>query len=115
VNVKISIANAALLGATLAFGAAVAEAATKPATPAPAVKAAPAATAPANDDADRALMEKDCSSCHSVDQVTARNRSAAEWAETIDRMINYGAQLTPEDNKRIADFLAAHYGDKSGS
>lgn len=111
---KISIANAALLGATLTFGAAVAEAATKPATPAPVAKPAPA-PATSTDDADRALLEKDCSSCHSVDQVTARNRSAAEWAETIDRMVNYGAQLTPEDNKRIADFLAAHYGDKSGS
>lgn len=111
---KISISSAALLAASLAFGAAVAEAATKPAAPAPVAKPAPA-PAPSKDDADRALLEKDCSSCHSVDQVTARNRSAAEWAETIDRMVNYGAQLTPEDNKRIADFLAAHYGDKTGS
>ena len=110
----ISISSAALLAASLAFGAAVAEAATKPAAPAPVAKPGPA-PAPSKDDADRALLEKDCSSCHSVDQVTARNRSAAEWAETIDRMVNYGAQLTPEDNKRIADFLAAHYGDKSGS
>jgi len=43
--VKISIANAALLGATLAFGAAVAEAATKPATTAPVPKPAPAQAA----------------------------------------------------------------------
>jgi hypothetical protein len=40
------------------------------------------------------------------------NRNAAEWAETIDRMVGYGAQLTPEDNKRITEFLAAHYGPK---
>jgi len=107
--VKISAANSALLAASVVFGAAVAGAATKPAPPAPAAKTAPAAPV---DDADRAIMEKDCSSCHSIDQVTARGRTAAEWAETIDRMINYGAQLTPEDNKRITDFLAAHYGDK---
>lgn len=112
---RISIANGALIAASLVFSAAVAEAATKPTTVAPVAKPTPAAPAASTNDADRALLEKDCSSCHSVDQVIARSRSAAEWAETIDRMVNYGAQLTPEDNKRIADFLAAHYGEKSGS
>lgn len=108
---KISIPNAVLLAASLIAGTAVAQGATKsPAAAPPAANPAKAA-APAAD-ADEALVEKQCSSCHGMDQVTARNRTAAEWAETIDRMIGYGAQLSAEDNKKITDFLAAHYGAK---
>ena len=111
---KISISNAALIAASLVAGTAFAQGATKsPSAAPPPVKPATAA-APAGD-ADEALVEKQCSSCHGMDQVTARSRTAAEWAETIDRMIGYGAQLSAEDNKKITDFLAAHYGAKDGS
>jgi len=105
--VKLSHANAALLLASLIAGTAVAQGATKSAPAAAPVKApAPAAKA----DADLALLQEHCSSCHSVDQVTARNKTADEWAETMDRMIDHGMQITPEDNKRIIAFLNAHYG-----
>jgi hypothetical protein len=30
----------------------------------------------------------------------------------MDRMIDHGMQITPEDNKRIQQFLVAHYGAK---
>lgn len=108
---KLSIANIALVAASLTAGAAVAQGGSKPAT-----FAKPAAAAPKTaDDADRALLEKQCGGCHSIDQVTARNRNAAEWAETIDQMINYGAQISADDNKKITQFLIAHYGPKEGA
>ena len=102
---KISYASGALLTATLIAGTAVAQGATKPAKPAQATAAVKAAD-------DTALLQEHCSSCHTVDQVTARNKTADEWAETMDRMIDHGMQMTPEDNKRIRDFLVAHYGPK---
>lgn len=108
---KLSIANMALVAASLTAGAAVAQGGSKPAAVAKPTAAAPKAA----DDVDRALLEKQCGGCHSIDQVTARNRNAAEWAETIDQMINYGAQLTAEDNKKITQFLIAHYGPKDGA
>jgi cytochrome c5 len=104
---KISYATGALVIATLIAGTAVAHGAAKPTKPAP-----PAAQAAAKAAEDTALLEKHCSSCHTVDQVTARNKTADEWAETMDRMIDHGMQLSPEDNKRIQEFLLAHYGPK---
>ena len=108
---KRSFPNLALMVAGLTAGAAVAQGASK-APPAPKVAAVPAKPA---DDADRALVEKQCGGCHGIDQVTAKTRNASEWAETIDQMINYGAQLSAEDNKRITEFLIAHYGPKDGA
>ena len=102
-------ASVALLVSSLVAGSAVSHAAgsTK------AVVAPPKASAPAAiSDADRDLLEKHCSSCHGVDQVTAANKNAADWAETMDRMIDHGMQISPEDNKKIQDFLVAHYGPK---
>lgn len=107
---KITSATAALLLSSLIAGAAIAQGPSAPA--AKTVPAATAAPAPAADD-DSSLIEKHCSSCHSVDQVTAASKSADEWAETIDRMVDHGLQITPEDNKRITAFLAAHYGTKT--
>ena len=108
---KMSIANFGLIVAGLTAGAAVAQGASKgpPASKAAVVPATPA------DDADRALLEKQCGGCHGIDQVTAKTRNASEWAETIDQMINYGAQLSADDNKRITEFLIAHYGPKDGA
>lgn len=108
---KITSATAALLLSSLIAGAAIAQGPSTPtAKAAPAAAATPAA--PAADD-DASLLDKHCSSCHSVDQITAASKSADEWAETIDRMIDHGLQITPEDNKRITAFLAAHYGTKA--
>lgn len=108
---KISIANIALIVASLTAGAAFAQSGSKVAS-APKAAATPAK---GTEDADRALLEKQCGGCHSIDQVTARNRNAAEWAETIDQMINYGAQISAEDNKKITEFLIAHYGPKDSA
>jgi mono/diheme cytochrome c family protein len=108
---KIAPASMALIVASLIAGTAVAQGAEK-AAPAQAPKP-PAATSGA--DADQALLETQCSSCHSIDQVTSQNKTADEWAETMDRMIDHGMQITPEDNKRLTAFLVAHYGPKGGS
>ena len=105
-RLKISAANASVLAALLVLGSAVAHGAVKN-SPA----AAPAKAAAAKSD-DAGLLEKHCSSCHAVDQVTAANKNAQYWAETMDRMIDHGMQITAEDNKKIQQFLVAHYGAK---
>jgi mono/diheme cytochrome c family protein len=109
---KISLANAALLMATVVAGTAVAQGVSR--SPAP---AAPAVSAPsaAKSEADFALVQAHCSQCHSLDQVTAAQKSPDEWAETIDRMVDHGMQIAPEDRDRITAYLAAHYGSKTGS
>jgi mono/diheme cytochrome c family protein len=106
--VKITYANGALLLAALLAGTAVAQTAGTP--PAPTVAAAAQPNSKA--DADFALVQAHCSACHAVEQVTAARKTPDEWNETMDRMVDHGMQISPEDNKRITDFLVAHYGAK---
>lgn len=108
-SVRLSSSTIALMTSGLIAASAVGHAATAAKPVAAPVKAVASA---GNADADRALLEKHCSSCHAVDQVTAANKNAADWAETMDRMIDHGMQISPEDNKKIQDFLVAHYGAK---
>lgn len=103
---KLSPASIALITASLIAGTAVAQA-QGAAKPAP---AKPQASAPSDD---AALLDAQCSSCHSLDQVISQSKTADEWAETIDRMVDHGMQITPEDSKRLNAFLAAHYGPKT--
>ena len=108
---KISHANVALLFASLIAGTAVAHGAGKSAPPP--LPAAPApGQSPAKASLDLALLQEHCSACHAIDTVTAQNKTADEWAETMDRMIDHGMQISPEDSKKVTDFLVAHYGPK---
>lgn len=107
---RITAATGILIGATLTASVAVAQAV----APAPAAKQQAATTAPAAPSAeDSALLEKHCSSCHAIDDVTTKSKDATAWAETIDRMVGYGAQLETGDRDRIQKFLIAHNGPKA--
>jgi mono/diheme cytochrome c family protein len=109
-QVKISHANAAFLMALLVAGTAVAQGVAKPVAPSQPSKSQPAAV---KSDGDFALVQEHCSACHSADQVTAANKTADEWAETMDRMVDHGLQISPDDSQRIIAYLAAHYGPKA--
>jgi len=106
--VMIRYANAALLISLVIAGAAAARNTVAPNQTAIA-KPQPS---PPNADADFALVQTHCSACHTLDQVTAARKTPDEWAETIDRMVDHGMQITPEDTKRIAAYLNAHFGTK---
>jgi mono/diheme cytochrome c family protein len=58
------------------------------------------------------LVEKNCVLCHGLDRVAAVGRSRAGWTEIMQRMGSYGAPLSGEDEKAVADYLDAHFGPK---
>ncbi len=54
----------------------------------------------------RAVAQKVCSACHTLESVTATRRSRAEWQETIDKMITLqGAKGTPAEFATVLDYL----------
>jgi len=57
----------------------------------------------------QSLMSTQCSRCHSIDRVTSKTKTAAEWKITVDRMIQHGASLTPDQEQALIDFLAKNY------
>jgi competence protein ComEA len=54
-------------------------------------------------------MDAQCGRCHSLSRVTSKTKTAAEWKITVDRMITHGANLTPEQEQALIDYLAKNY------
>ena len=57
----------------------------------------------------QAIMQKSCSVCHSLTRVTSAHHTAAQWQNTVNRMINHGAQLAPQEEQVLIDYLAQNY------
>ena len=69
----------------------------------------PASNSSGGSSASAALMQERCSVCHSLTRVTSAHHTADEWKATVDRMINHGAQLTPQEETTLIDYLAQNY------
>ncbi len=57
-----------------------------------------------------ALFEKTCSGCHELEQAISQPQDVAGWHATVERMVGYGAALTPAEQDRIARYLATEHG-----
>ena len=66
--------------------------------------------APPQIDPGQALVEAHCSGCHSLSLVAGARRGEAQWAETVDRMRDYGAEMNDEESARIVAFLTRTQG-----
>jgi len=55
------------------------------------------------------LMQQRCSVCHSLSRVTSAHKTADQWKTTVERMISNGAQLTPQEEQVLVDYLAQNY------
>ncbi len=61
------------------------------------------------------LVEKTCSSCHSLDVVTGAKQNKDGWASTVDDMRTKGAQGTDQDFEVIVNYLAKNFSDSLSS
>ena len=59
----------------------------------------------------KALFEKKCSMCHSLDKPESKHYSEAEWKSTVASMKQYGCPLTDEETKTIIKYLTDNYGE----
>lgn len=53
-----------------------------------------------------AIINEKCTRCHGIDRIKAAQHDAAGWQSTVNRMVTNGAQLTPEQQKAVIDYLA---------
>ncbi len=56
------------------------------------------------------LVQERCSKCHPLTRVESVRYSATDWKTVVDLMISRGAQLTPEEETAVVNYLAANYG-----
>jgi cytochrome c len=55
------------------------------------------------------LTQAKCAICHEIEHVVRSRQSRAEWEETMRRMVERGAPLTPDEIRSITDYLATYY------
>ncbi len=59
----------------------------------------------------KALFEKNCSRCHSIDRPKSKKKTKEAWETTVMRMKNVnGCPISDDEAKIIIDYLAENYG-----
>lgn len=74
--------------------------------------------AESNDIATKALIEKKCSTCHSIERAYEANKTHDEWERTVKKMTRYSDQmnfLNQKERKTIIDFLVKHKSAQANS
>lgn len=62
------------------------------------------------------LIQAACIGCHDVYMITAKRKTPAEWATTVQVMAARGAEVTPEEMQVIAEYLSQNFSkDAAGS
>jgi ABC-type glycerol-3-phosphate transport system substrate-binding protein len=52
-----------------------------------------------------ALISEKIEDEHTLEFIMQQDKTAEEWSETLDRMIQYGAKISPEEKTLIIDWL----------
>jgi hypothetical protein len=53
------------------------------------------------------IMTARCTVCHNLDRIGEADYDRGGWEEAVDRMIEKGAQLNPEERQTLIDYLAS--------
>jgi mono/diheme cytochrome c family protein len=56
------------------------------------------------------LLQERCTACHGLNRVEGESETQAEWEATVERMREYGAELTDEEAQMLVDYLVENYG-----
>jgi cytochrome c5 len=94
-----------------------------PATPAPAPDAAaPATPAPAKaavvelpDGDGKAIATENCQACHKLTNLTKAHKSLDDWKDTVQTMIDRGANVPADQIDTLVQYLAKNFGPKDAS
>jgi hypothetical protein len=57
-----------------------------------------------------AFINARCTICHSSDLITQQQLERSMWTKEVDKMIQWGAPVRPEERKFLLDYLSAFYG-----
>jgi hypothetical protein len=75
----------------------------------------PSATPPAAlpDGDGKAIATDVCEACHSLKNLTSAHMSLDDWRDTVDRMINIGADVPLDRVETLVQYLAKNFGPKT--
>ena len=74
------------------------------------ISLAPRATAQITlpDGPNRDLVSRTCSACHDLAMAVAARRTREGWNATIDEMVTYRMNVTPDERRLILDYLTTY-------
>jgi hypothetical protein len=56
------------------------------------------------------LVQERCSVCHPLSRVEGTKHTAADWKLIVGMMVSRGAQLTPEEETVVVNYLSTQFG-----
>ena len=56
------------------------------------------------------VLKSRCVVCHESDIITSQKLSLAGWTRSIDKMVRWGSQITPQERETLQPYLAEHFG-----
>lgn len=58
------------------------------------------------------VLQQRCVSCHESDIITSQRLSLTGWTRSVDKMVRWGATVTPAEREVLQPYLAAHFAPK---
>ena len=58
------------------------------------------------------VLKLRCVSCHEADIIVSQRLSLAAWTRSVDKMVRWGAAITPAERDVLHPYLAANFGPK---
>ena len=58
------------------------------------------------------VLKQRCVSCHESDIITSQRLSLTGWTRSVDKMVRWGAMVTPAEREVLQPYLAAHFAPK---
>lgn len=63
----------------------------------------------------KATIEAKCKQCHDLKNIVKQHQDAKWWAGTLDKMVERGLEIEPEDQAQVIKYLSKNFGPASGS
>lgn len=58
------------------------------------------------------VLTRRCVSCHESDIITSQKLSLAGWTNSVNKMVRWGAVITPAERDVLQPYLAANFGPR---
>ena len=55
------------------------------------------------------VLKSRCVICHEADIITSQKLSLTGWTNSVNKMVRWGSQITPQEREILLPYLAAHF------
>ena len=55
------------------------------------------------------VLKSRCMICHESDIITSQKLTLTGWTNSINKMVRWGSQITPDEREVLQPYLAAHF------